>query len=171
MASRAGCCRACGQFYCHLGSGIVHLYIQSPKTHRRKPQLLCRVYRALHTRLQTSFWVFPPALSAPASPTQPQQNFYTPEASRVFLLSCLPARCPQPEPLSIASYLSMEVALKNPPSLCLPQTLFLHHPALPDSRWFLPSCSSNKSCELYQGGDGSHCAKGVCYQVVCSPVL
>lgn len=62
--------------------------------------------------------------TAPASLTRPQQNFYTPEAARVFLLSCLPARCPQPEPLSIASHLSMEVALKNPPSLCFPQTLF-----------------------------------------------
>lgn len=107
--------------------------------------------------------------TAPAPPTRPQQNFSTPKAGRVFLAPCLPARCPQPEPLSIAS--SMEVALKSPPPPCFPQTLFLHHPALPCSRWFLPACSSDKLYEHSPGWEGSRCANGVCYPVVRSPVL
>lgn len=170
--------RAYGQFYCPLWSGIIHLYIESPKTHRRKPHLLCRVYRALHTPRQTSFWAFPPAVSAASTRMDTHSSCATnpaaaellhPKAGRVFLAPCLPARCPQPEPLSIAS--SMEVALKSPPPPCFPQTLFLHHPALPCSRWFLPACSSDKLYEHSPGWEGSRCANGVCYPVVRSPVL
>lgn len=90
--------RAYGQFYCPLWSGIIHLYIESPKTHRRKPHLLCRVYRALHTRRQTSFWAFPPAVSAASTRMDTHSSCATNPAAAELLhpqsRACLPRTLP-----------------------------------------------------------------------------